>query len=177
MKTAQIKQFYAPQAGGDGLRLCKCDCGNELEVFKSNLHPDRKGCPACAMAFASETRTKPESFSEISRSLAVYRSRAVSRRLCFDLTREQFAILARGNCYYCGALPDRQLRWPGARVYTGTQVKELFNGVDRLDSSLGYTLENCVPCCKYCNRAKSDLSLEQFLRRVHAIAKRHLCPL
>lgn len=45
------------------------------------------------------------------------------------------------------------------------------NGIDRVDSAQGYVLTNVVPCCKQCNRAKSDLSREEFLtwvERVHA---------
>jgi hypothetical protein len=38
----------------------------------------------------------------------------------------------------------------------------LSNGIDRVVPDKGYVYDNCVPCCKYCNRAKSDLTTEQF---------------
>ena len=37
------------------------------------------------------------------------------------------------------------------------------NGVDRVDSSLGYIEENCVPCCKFCNYAKRALPVDVFI--------------
>lgn len=37
------------------------------------------------------------------------------------------------------------------------------NGIDRRDSSLGYTLENCLPACGVCNKAKLDYTEEEFL--------------
>ena len=44
------------------------------------------------------------------------------------------------------------------------------NGIDRVDSSKGYTLENSVPCCKYCNIAKHTMTSTEFyawVRRVY----------
>ena len=45
-----------------------------------------------------------------------------------------------------------------------------YNGVDRVDNSLGYIKENCVACCKICNNAKSTLSIsewQEWIIRVH----------
>ncbi len=38
----------------------------------------------------------------------------------------------------------------------------VYNGIDRLDNALGYTLDNCVPCCKRCNQAKNNMGLKEF---------------
>jgi hypothetical protein len=38
----------------------------------------------------------------------------------------------------------------------------VFNGIDRVDNTKGYTLENCVPCCTRCNLAKHTMSLTAF---------------
>ena len=43
-------------------------------------------------------------------------------------------------------------------------------GIDRKDNTLGYTLENSVPCCPTCNFAKRGLSVIEFIewaRRVY----------
>ena len=58
------------------------------------------------------------------------------------LTKEQFQELSSHECHYCG--------------------KDGPNGIDRVDNSIGYTFENCVPCCKHCNYVKGDLSLADF---------------
>lgn len=36
------------------------------------------------------------------------------------------------------------------------------NGIDRVNSKEGYTEENSVPCCSTCNKAKLDMSFEDF---------------
>ena len=42
-------------------------------------------------------------------------------------------------------------------------------GIDRKDSSKGYTLENCVSCCDICNRMKMQMSENTFLNRIEQI--------
>lgn len=38
----------------------------------------------------------------------------------------------------------------------------LYNGIDRINSKKGYTLDNTVSCCSTCNTAKLNMSLEDF---------------
>jgi hypothetical protein len=47
------------------------------------------------------------------------------------------------------------------------------NGVDRIDSSIGYLPENVVPCCGLCNWMKGDQTQAEFFKRVAEIYKRH----
>lgn len=42
-------------------------------------------------------------------------------------------------------------------------------GVDRKDSSLPHTPENCVPCCCNCNKKKGTSSYDDFMRRIGKI--------
>lgn len=37
-----------------------------------------------------------------------------------------------------------------------------YNGLDRVDPSRGYATDNVVPACIVCNRAKADMSREEF---------------
>ena len=73
-----------------------------------------------------------------------YRSLLVKdkkRGYCDDLiSYKQFSILIRGHCNWC--------------------TIEHSNGVDRLDSDHGHTLDNCVPCCEKCNILLTDLPFE-----------------
>lgn len=55
-------------------------------------------------------------------------------------------------CHYCG-----ESNW--------TKL-----GVDRKDSSLPHTPENCVPCCKACNEKKHTTPYNDFMRRIGKIA-------
>lgn len=38
----------------------------------------------------------------------------------------------------------------------------IYNGIDRVDPSGGYTLDNVTPACIICNRAKSDMTIVEF---------------
>lgn len=70
---------------------------------------------------------------------------AKNRELPFQLTFEQFTDLIYMPCHYCAVVGDP------------------LNGVDRIDSSLGYLVSNCVPCCSICNRAKGAMPYAEFL--------------
>lgn len=39
----------------------------------------------------------------------------------------------------------------------------VYNGIDRMDNSLGYISGNVVTCCQICNRAKGAMLLEDFM--------------
>ena len=36
------------------------------------------------------------------------------------------------------------------------------NGIDRVDPSKGYTIDNCVSCCSKCNYAKHDMTISEY---------------
>lgn len=40
---------------------------------------------------------------------------------------------------------------------------------NKMDSTKGYTSENCVPCCGICNRSKMDMSYQDFLAWVEKV--------
>lgn len=56
------------------------------------------------------------------------------------------------KCTYCGIIPD---------INKNTNLY-IFNGIDRINSDIGYITNNCTPCCKYCNWAKNTLSIIDF---------------
>lgn len=57
-------------------------------------------------------------------------------------------------CEYCG-LKEREVKEVGLKTQTGKALAAL--GIDRIDSSLGYSKENIVFCCFACNKAKGDV--------------------
>lgn len=84
------------------------------------------------------------------------------------MTLNEFGDLTSRNCHYCGVEP-RQVHKP-----KGSNGAYLYNGLDRLDNAVGYTVENCVPCCYTCNHAKGKMSVEAFkvwLNRLTAFHK------
>lgn len=68
---------------------------------------------------------------------------AKKRNLEVSLTRVQFESLSKEPCYYCKGMLDIDSGW-------GTHI-------DRLDNTVGYTFENSMSCCHFCNRIKQDL--------------------
>jgi 5-methylcytosine-specific restriction endonuclease McrA len=72
------------------------------------------------------------------------------------------------TCHYCGSI-DTRSHASSSHFYPKSFNAIKMNGIDRIDSSIGYSLENCVPCCARCNWMKSDLSQEEFLQRVKYI--------
>lgn len=69
-----------------------------------------------------------------------------------SLTFEEYLPLKLQPCYYCGG-----------------SLPETSGGLDRIDSRLGYTAANVVPCCWRCNTMKSALSLEDFYAHIKRI--------
>lgn len=51
---------------------------------------------------------------------------------------------------------------------------EKANGIDRVDATSGYTIENSTACCQRCNTLKWHLPFSKFLKRVHIISKHRL---
>ncbi len=98
-----------------------------------------------------------------------YRIGAKKRGYTFDLTREEFAVLTKQDCWYCGVEPAQIRRNGGGKLPTLSFY--LYNGIDRVDNSVGYTLANCIPCCGACNRMKNVQSGEDFVSRVRKIAR------
>jgi hypothetical protein len=99
---------------------------------------------------------------------ANYKRSAKARHIEFSLTREEFIVKTCQNCAYCGAIPNQTTRRLSQSThYNGNYV---YNGLDRQNNTQGYTLENTVPCCKICNRAKSTLSVKDFIAWARLVA-------
>lgn len=86
----------------------------------------------------------------------IYQNNAKHKDRNFDLTENEFCEITSKPCTYCGEYSD---------TYNG----ELFNGVDRIDSDLGYSIDNCVPCCTTCNRMKLDLNVNNWISKMSQI--------
>lgn len=101
------------------------------------------------------------SFEQLFRN---YQRRATEAGRKFALTRNQFRLLTRMPCHYCGAPPTQRYR------RTGGLAPYIYNGLDRIDNTRGYTGPNTVACCGRCNEWKKALPVETFLQHVAQIA-------
>lgn len=73
------------------------------------------------------------------------------------LTYEQFFELTKfPDCHYCGTALNRNAKKDTAHYRSYL--------LDRKDNSVGYTFDNCVPCCWPCNQTKGNrYTYEEFL--------------
>jgi len=137
---------------------CKCSCGSIREVQQQNL---LKGlstkCRACCKQAAGES-----AFHSI---IKAYKESAKVRSLEYALSEEKVRSLITSDCAYCGCEPSL------VRRIKGCHGSFTFNGIDRKDSSLGYTEDNSVPCCKTCNYMKRSMSVEDFIAHVQRVAE------
>ena len=141
---------------------CVCDCGNEVIVSGHSLRNGNTRSCGCLQRDAVQLPFGQSSFNAL---YAMYKWKAKDRRLSFDLTKEDFSFLTKMNCFYCGEEPSQEKSAPRAN---GSYI---YNGIDRIDSGKGYTMNNVVPCCGCCNRMKLNHSMKEFLLRVERIYK------
>ena len=132
---------------------CLCDCGGSTITSTHNL---LKGLSQSCGCLQKEKVNKGFSFAARNQVYKSYKAGAKKRSLEFNLTFEQCMEITSRSCYYCGQEPlnDSQVKFCNGNY--------LYNGLDRVDNTLGYTLENCVPCCKQCNFSKRNLTKNEF---------------
>jgi hypothetical protein len=94
-----------------------------------------------------------------------YESSAKGRKLEFSLNKEEFSKLTSSLCFYCGQDPSKKKA--RANRSKSDWGDYFYNGIDRIDSSKGYTLDNCATCCSNCNYAKMQMTSDEF--RLHII--------
>ena len=138
---------------------CICNCGTYKDVPSTSLrsgHTKSCGCIKRELdSIKGKNRLKGKFSSSFNRIYRTYKRHAVNRNLDFLLTEEQFFDLISKDCFYCNEPPtNKHVEWEDVLIY---------NGIDRVDNTTGYIVENCVPCCKFCNRAKMNMSYKDFI--------------
>jgi deoxycytidylate deaminase len=96
-----------------------------------------------------------------------YKKSAERKNREFNLTRDDIGSLIFKNCSYCDRAPSNSLKHKDRPV-----IK--YNGIDRKDNSVGYTLDNTVTCCWKCNKTKSVLNSEDFIELAHMVVRNSL---
>lgn len=145
---------------------CICDCGKERIVITENLrNGDTKSC-GCLNNEQRSARAKNmyaviTKYSPIeSNAVKVWRSRYK------EMPYENFLRLSQQNCYYCGAKPNNEGKEGNYYKSSSKERREavfLYNGIDRIDNSKDHSdINNLVSCCKSCNYAKRDRTIDQF---------------
>jgi len=83
---------------------------------------------------------------------------------------ETFTSLATKPCTYCGHVGSNKIKdVQRGKVISDTVLRT--NGIDRIDNHLGYTLANSTTACRFCNSAKSIMSVDYFKAWVKQVYK------
>jgi len=144
----------------DNFWWCRCDCGNEKAINSIYLrYGDTKSCGCLRHKLRKAT-------GEVAITIlyGIYKRMAKNRNLCWEFTKDEFKEITSSNCAYCGAPPSLDTK---RKDINGNY---LYNGIDRVDNKLGYTKNNCLPCCNMCNMAKRTHGLQIFVEWIDRIS-------
>jgi deoxycytidylate deaminase len=61
--------------------------------------------------------------------------------------------------------------WQQPCIYCGKQITTA--GIDRIDNNVGYTIDNCVACCRVCNWMKMQMDVDEWFDHMFTILKKN----
>ncbi len=163
-KEKEPSEFYKDKGKKDGLKSWCKECHLEdsrkreskyNETRKKYRNEHKEDYRDNKKKYYQENREKVlESNKQWSQTfngrLFSYKRGAEQRGIDWLLTENEFESFWKKPCSYCG-----------------DDIETI--GIDRIDSSRGYELKNCKPCCSDCNRMKMDLSEKDFLSLIKKI--------
>lgn len=157
-----------------------CQCGIETFVTTGQVKRVKSlscGCqkPNPASPFLFGPRD-----TNINAYITKTKLRAKKKGIEWLLSRRDVIDMIFKPCHYCGIQPNRPIYnvYQKARHKNVTSEKAkrrqqdgIFNahGIDRIDSNLNYSLDNCVPCCQDCNYGKHTKTLSGFKEWINRV--------
>ena len=102
------------------------------------------------------SRTKQQQISQknyhrtLKGRFAVSKALAKFKNHIWNLTFEEYEKILKSSNMLCS--------------YCSGSLNETGRGLDRIDNSKGYSVDNVVSCCKECNRLKGEVYSSQELR-------------
>lgn len=171
-KEAEYKQLVGANVGMlkilslekiKGRKKYKTICGYCKDVFfpraEAVLAGRTKSCGCKRYDFVSDSNKKDETL--VNTLFQRYKNNAAIRNLSFSLSKQLFAKLIFAPCSYCGSTPSLSRIRKAKKGKRRDQYLK-YNGIDRINSMKGYSKSNCATSCSICNRAKSNITVEEF---------------
>jgi hypothetical protein len=160
---------YAGTRDHSRVWLCRCDCGTVKEVpWKAIQQNHTRSCGCRKGLFL-----RPGGYNRLSTGEAaanalfgMYKKAAGERGYDWQLSKELFIKLTSGDCFYCGCKPFKVWNGNGKR---NTHGSYLYNGIDRVNNSIGYLPDNVVSCCWTCNVAKASMVQSEFYEWIERV--------
>lgn len=167
-----LKETGRKSKSGDIEWLCKCSCGNLTKGYGGNIKNGHKKSCGCLRSKPYYKHENPE-VSALNSLFTQYQQGAKARNFEFNIDLKTFDYLTQQKCNYCNFEGKIYYRYPTKYKRKTTILR---NGLDRLDSKKGYTLDNIVPCCTNCNYFKSKLTLTEFITHITKIYENFIIP-
>ena len=159
-------RFFGRNKNNNAFFEYKCICGKNHIAM--GIHVRTGSIKSCGCRLKTNPgcpRRLEYGESSFNRMFRSYKYHAKKRGYDFLLNKEEFKNITKKNCYFCGEEP-REVR--NDKNSNGLYVG---NGIDRLDNTLGYSVENCVPCCGECNRAKLGRTENEYIDHIKRVYK------
>lgn len=143
---------------------CKCDCGKETNSRSWSLKTGRHKSCGCKLKEPRLNKRLPNNLGLKRQIIRSYKRSAKNRKYDWKLTEKEAIDYIESDCYYCGIEPNTiwRNRPKGSTKHDDPNRFIFYNGIDRVDNSIGYTKENTVSCCSICNNSKSTLSVKEW---------------
>lgn len=124
---------------------CLCDCGSITMKTAGYLYVSRVNNCGCHNPSKMDDRENQIIKRLIKEKMYNTRTRHGNVSF-FSLTFDQFKEIIKKPCFYCGISHSMERKdMVKDKVSTDTVLR--YNGIDRIENEIGYTVENSVPCC------------------------------
>lgn len=134
--------------GPRAVYVMKClntECNNEIRVRKSEYKNHSKKCSSCSH--------KKKQFESLYNGIM-----NDWRGFNNTLTYKQFLKFTKINkCYYC----NDHINWLPYSNDNGKYLSRAYY-LDRKNNKNGYSFNNCVVCCTFCNKMKKGVNYNDF---------------
>jgi hypothetical protein len=139
-----------------------CECGNKKTIMGSAIISGNT--KSCGCLHRNKTDKKlPDNLGVKRQIILGYKRHAKERNISFEMSEDDFIFLLDKPCYYCNTLPSN------LKITKNCKSGFYYSGIDRMDSKLGYTKENCVSCCAQCNKSKMASDKNTFLQWIERV--------
>lgn len=170
---------FAPDKQYNGYKKtqwkCQCDCG-AITIARTNAikSGNTQSC-GCMYDISRPTNGKNSAKKRVKLLPHIFSAKEIWHATYRDgsLSFDDFYQLSQCNCYYCNIEPSRSYNYFGKKKSSKSYLQNvddgifIYNGLDRIDSSRLHDLDNVIPCCTICNRAKSNHNIYNFVQYIN----------
>jgi len=157
---------------GKHLWLCLCDCGKEKVVVSDNLSSGKSNSCGCLKAeFLARSGNQYGIYKDREIALLKVQYSHLKRRneakgFTETLSLDEFCLLSKSPCKYCGIGYSKEIEDRLNESKKGARLSDHIlkcNGIDRVDSSKGYHVDNIQLITRHLNMMKQSYSQEYFI--------------